>query len=155
MLMPALTLSKCTMPTRKGKNWIYQGETQHFGFEQFIKIQKECYKHLRDVGFNNGLGVNEAAKCSNLKTIILGDAQLETALSIARTRGLFNGAFDDNIHFLKAEVDDLILWKKQLRALPTMGSIMSSISSQGSGTGGSERGRRRGGKVRNSRGRRK
>ena len=129
----------------------YRGETQRFGFEQFIEIQKECYKRLRDVGFNNGLGVDEATKCSNLKTMILADAQLETALSIARTRGLFNGTFDDLVHFLKAEVDEMILRKKQLRSASTRGSRIASVSSQGSNNGG--RGHGRGGRGRNGRGR--
>lgn len=130
----------------------YRGETQRFGFEQFIEIQKECYKRLRDVGFNNGLGVDEATKCSNLKTMILADAQLETALSIARTRGLFNGTFDDLVHFLKAEVDELILRRKQLRASSSRGSRVASVSSHGSNSG-SGRGRGRGGRGRNGRGR--
>ena len=128
----------------------YRGETQRFGFEQFVDIQKECYKRLRDVGYNNGLGVDEATKCSNLKTMILGDAQLETALSIARTRGLFNGNFDDLVHFLKAEVDELILRKKQLRSVTTRGGRISAVMTNGSGGG---RGRGRGGRGRGGRGR--
>ena len=127
----------------------YRGETQRFGFEQFIELQKECYKRLRDVGYNNGAGVDEATKCSNLKTMILGDAQLETALSIARTRGLFNGTFDDLVHFLKAEVDELILRKKQLRSVAPRGSRISSITAQSAGG----RGRGRGGRGRGGRGR--
>lgn len=128
----------------------YRGETQRFGFEQFIEIQKEAYKRLRDVGYNNGLGVDEATKCSNLKTMILGDAQLETALSIARTRGLFNGAFDDLVHFLKAEVDEMILRKKQLRIATSRNGRVSSVSTQGNSVG---RGRGRGGRGRGGRGR--
>ena len=127
----------------------YRGESQRFGFEQFIELQKECYKRLRDVGYNNGAGVDEATKCSNLKTMILGDAQLETALSIARTRGLFNGTFDDLVHFLKAEVDELILRKKQLRSVAPRGGRISSVSSQPGGG----RGRGRGGRGRGGRGR--
>ena len=107
----------------------YRGETQRFGFEQFIEIQKECYKRLCSVGFNNGMGVDEATKCSNLKTMILGNAKLETALSIARTRGLFNGTFDNLVNFLKAEVDKLIWRKKQLRTANGRGTRMSSVSS--------------------------
>ena len=127
----------------------YRGETQRFGFEQFVEIQKEAYKRLRDVGYNNGLGVDEATKCSNLKTMILGDAQLETALSIARTRGLFNGTFDDLVHFLKAEVDEMILRKKQLKLATNRGSRISAVSSQGSfGRGRGKGGRGRGGRGR-------
>ena len=44
------------------------------------------------------------------------EAQLETALSMARTQGLFNGPFDELIHFLKAEVDELTLRRTQQRA---------------------------------------
>ena len=128
----------------------YRGETQHFGFEQFVEIQKECYKHLRDVGYNNSMGVDEATKCSNLKTMILGDAQLETALSIARTRGLFNGSFDDLVHFLKAEVDELILRKKQLRSVTTRGGRVSAVAFNHNGGG---RGRGRSGRGRGGRGR--
>lgn len=130
----------------------YRGETQRFGFEQFIEIQKECYKRLRDVGYNNGLGVDEATKCSNIKTMILGDAQLETALSIARTRGLFNGSFDDLVHFLKAEVDEMILRKKQLKSVASRNNRISSVSTPGMG-GGRGRGRGRGGRGGRGRGR--
>ena len=98
------------------------------------------------------MGVDEATKCSNLKTMILGDAQLETALSIARTRGLFNGSFDDLVHFLKAEVDELILCKKQLRSVSIRVGRISSVSTRsggrgrgGRGRGGRGRGRGRGG----------
>ncbi len=125
-------------------------ETQRFGFEQFIEIQKEDYKQLRDVGYNNGLGVDEATKCLNLKRMILSDAQLETAPSIARTRGLFNGAFDDLVHFLKADVDEMILRKKQLRVATNRSNRISSVSSQGRYGG---RGRGRGGRGRGGRGR--
>ena len=88
------------------------------------------------------MGVDEATKCSNLKTMILGDAQLETALSIARTRGLFNGTFDNLVHFLKAEVDELILSKKQLRVANGRGNRISSVASHQSGDTGRGRGGR-------------
>ena len=91
------------------------------------------------------MGVDDATKCSNLKTMILGDTQLKTALSIARTRGLFNGSFDDLLHFLKAEVDELILRKKQLRSVATRAGRISSVATH---SGGSGRGRGRGGRGR-------
>ena len=122
----------------------YRGETPRFGFEQFIEAQKECYKRLRDVGYNGGNGVDEATKCTNLKAMIMSDAQLETALSIARTREMFSGAFDDLVHFLKAEVDEMTMRKKQLRAASNRGRV-SAVGSQ-PGTG---RGRGRGGRGRN------
>ena len=81
-----------------------------------MDVQKECYKRLQDVGYNEGRGLDDAFKCSNLKQMILPEAQLETALSMARTQGLFSGPFDNLIHFLKAEVDKLTLRKIQQRS---------------------------------------
>ena len=122
----------------------YRGETPRFGFEQFVEAQKECYKRLRDVGYNGGLGVDEATKCTNLKSAIMSDAQLETALSIARTRGMFSGAFDDLVHFLKAEVDEMTMRKKQLRAANSRGRVAAVESGPGSGRGRGRGGRGRG-----------
>ena len=93
-----------------------KGETPRFNFEKFIDKQKECYKWLRDMGYNNRVGVDHAPKCSNLKQMILPEAHLETALSLAQTQGLFNGPFDDLVHFLKAEVDEMSLRQTQLRS---------------------------------------
>ena len=56
----------------------YRGETPRFGFEQFVEAQKECYKRLCHVGYNGRNGVDEASKCTNLKSMIISDAQLET-----------------------------------------------------------------------------
>ena len=107
------TIQECLTRVR---TMYYRCETPRFNFEKFIDKQKECYKKLRDVGYNNGEGVDDASKCSNLKQMILPDAHLETALSMARTQGLFNGRFDDLVHFLKAEVDELTLRRTQHRA---------------------------------------
>ena len=94
---------------------------------------------LRDVGYNNGLGVDDASKCSNLKQMILPEAQLETALSMARTQGLFNGPFDDLIHFLKAEIDEITLRRSQLRA--NRSHRVSSVSTSRTSNGRNNRGR--------------
>ena len=51
----------------KVRTMYYQGDTPRFNFEQFIDRQKECYKRLRDIGYNNGMGLDDALKCSNLK----------------------------------------------------------------------------------------
>ena len=71
---------------------------------------------MRDVGYNNGIDVDDASKCSNLKQMILPEAHLETALLLAQTQGLFNGPFDDLVYFLKAEVDEISLRQIQLRS---------------------------------------
>ena len=138
----------------------YRDETPRFGFEQFVEAQKECYKRLRDVGYNNGQGVDEATKCTNLKSMIMSDAQLETALSIARTRGMFSGTFDDLVHFLKAEVDEMTMRKKQLRALSGSRTRVAGVGThpsagrgrgRGGGRGRNGRGRDRGGRGRGNR----
>lgn len=140
------TIQECLTRVR---TMYYRGETPRFNFEKFIDKQKECYKRLRDVGYNNGLGVDDASKCSNLKQMILPDAQLETALSMARTQGLFNGMFDSLIHFLKAEVDELTLRRSQLRAnrsqrISAVGNSPNNNNRNNRGRGG--RGGRRNGR---------
>ena len=133
------TIQECLTKVR---TMYYRGETPRFNFEKFIDKQKECYKLLRDVGYNNGAGVDDASKCSNLKQMILPDAQLETALSMARTQGLFNGPFDDLVHFLKAEVDELSLRRSQVRANRSH-RVSAVASSQGNVRGGRNGGRDR------------
>ena len=133
------TVQECLTRVR---TMYYRGETPRFNFEKFIDKQKECYKRLRDVGYNNGAGVDEASKCSNLKQMILPEAQLETALSLARTQGLFNGSFDTLVHFLKAEVDELVLRRTQVRA-----NRSHRVSAIGSNRRGGRGGRGRGGRA--------
>ena len=87
----------------------YRGESPRLNFEKFVEVQKDCYKRLRDVGYNDGRGLDDASKCSNLE-------KLETALSMARTHDLFNVPFDELIYILKAEVDELTLRRTQQRA---------------------------------------
>lgn len=94
----------------------YRGESPQFNFEKFIDVLKECYKRLCNVGYNEGKGLDDASKCSNLKQMIMSEAELETALFMARTQGLFSGPYDDPIHFLKAEVDELALRRTQQRS---------------------------------------
>ena len=94
----------------------YRGEIPRFNFKRFIDRQKERYKRLRDVGYNGRTGLDDASMCSNVKQMILLEAQLENALSLARTQGLFNGSFDNLVHFLKAEVNELTLQRSQIRA---------------------------------------
>ena len=126
------TIQECLTKVR---TMYYRGESPRFNFEKFIDVQKECYKRLRDVGYNEGKGLDDASKCSNLKQMIMPEAQLETALSMARTQGLFSGPFDDLIHFLKAEVDELTLRRTQQRA-----NRSQRVSAVGSGRGGPARG---------------
>ena len=133
------TIQECLTKVR---TMYYRGETPRFNFEKFIDKQKECYKRLRDVGYNNGMGLDDASKCSNFKQMILPEAQLETALSMARTQGLFNGSFDNLIHFLKAEVDELSLRRSQLRANRSQRVSSVTTSRPGNPRGNRARGAR-------------
>ena len=135
------TIQECLTKVR---TMYYRGETPRFNFERFIDRQKECYKRLRDVGYNGGMGLDDASMCSNLKQMILPEAQLENALSLARTQGLFNGRFDDLVHFLKAEVNEITLRRSQVRA--NRGHRVSSVNGRMGG------GRMNGGRGRGGRG---
>ena len=73
--------------------------------------------------------------------MILPDAQLEMALSMTRTQGLFNGAFDNLVHFLKAEVDKLTIRTSQHRANRSL-QISSIGTSRNTGRGNRGRGGR-------------
>jgi hypothetical protein len=44
----------------KVQSLFYHGETPKFNFDKFVQTQMECYKRLRDVGYNNGRGVDDA-----------------------------------------------------------------------------------------------
>ena len=124
------TIQECLTKVR---TMYYLGETPRFNFEKLIDRQKECYKQLRDVGYNNGLGLDDASKCSNLKQMILPEAQLENALSLAHTQGLFNGDFDNLVHFLKAEVGEMTLRRTQVRA--NLSHWVSSVHGRAGGRG--------------------
>ena len=139
------TIQECLTKVR---TMYYRGESPRFNFKKFIDVQKDCYKRLRDVGYNDGKGLDDASKCSNLKQMIMPEAQLETALSMARTQGLFSGSFDELIHFLKAEVDELTLRKSQQRANRSQRVSSVTMGRGSSGRGGHQgrggRGRGRG-----------
>ena len=51
----------------KVQTMYYQEETSRFNFGKLIDKQKEYYKYLQDVGYNDGTGVDNTSKCSNLK----------------------------------------------------------------------------------------
>ena len=136
------TMQECLTKVR---TMYYRGDTPRFNFEKFIDRQKECYKRLRDVGYNNGLGLDDALKCLNLKQMILPEAQLENALSLAHTQGLFNGDFDNLVHFLKDEVDEMTIRRTQVRA--NRSHRVSSVCGRAGGRG--QRGGRGSGRHRN------
>lgn len=65
---------------------------------------------------------------------------------MARTQGLFNGPFDDLVHFLKAEIDEITLRRSQVRAnrshrISSVTTSRASSSRNNRGRGGRGRGR--------------
>ena len=89
----------------KIRNLFYDGESPKFNFNKFVAIQMECYKRLRDVGYNNGRGVDDATMCTDLISSILPSAQLEVALSLARNKGILASDYERLVQFFKAEID--------------------------------------------------
>ena len=58
------TIQECLT---KVQTMYYRGRSTRFNLEKFIDVQKECFKYLCDNGYNNGKGLDDASKCSNLK----------------------------------------------------------------------------------------
>ena len=88
------------------RNLFYEGESPKFNFNKFIGIQMECYKQLRDVGYNSGKGVDDATMCTDLVSSILPNAGLEVALSLARNKGILATDYERLVQFFKAENDN-------------------------------------------------
>jgi hypothetical protein len=89
----------------KIRSLFYHGETPKFNFDKFVHTQMECYKRLRDVGYNNSKGVNDTTICTDLISSIMPAADLEVALSLARNKGITNNDYERLVQFFKAEID--------------------------------------------------
>jgi hypothetical protein len=90
----------------KIRSLFYHGETLKFTFDKFVQTQMECYKRLRDVGYNNGRGVDDATMCTDLVSSIMTSADLEVALSLARNKGIVSNDYERLMQFFKAEIDN-------------------------------------------------
>ena len=88
------------------RSLFYHGETPKFNFDKFVHTQMECYKRLRDVGYNNGRGVDDTTMCTDLISSIMPAADLEVALSLARNKGITNSDYERLVQFFKAEIDN-------------------------------------------------
>ena len=90
----------------KLRSLFYHGETPKFTFDKFVHTQMECYKRLRDVGFNQGRGVDDATMCTDLISSIMPAADLEVAISLARNKGISSNDYERLVQFFKAEIDN-------------------------------------------------
>ena len=86
------------------RSLFYHGETPKFNFDKFVHTQMECYKKLRDVGYNNGRGVDDTTMCTDLISSIMPAADLEVALSLARNKGITNSDYERLVHFLRQKL---------------------------------------------------
>ena len=89
----------------------YRGDTKHFKFEDYVNVHIKAHKHLLDIDYNNGHGMDDATKILHFKAGILPQADLETAITLART--LEARPFRDYTTFLSTEVDSKNFRRKQ------------------------------------------
>lgn len=85
----------------KIRSLFYHGKLYRFNFDKFVSTQMECYKRLRDVGYNNGKGVDNATMCTDLISSIMSGADLEVALSLARNKGITSSDYERLVQFLR------------------------------------------------------
>jgi hypothetical protein len=135
------------------RSLFYHGQTPKFTFEKFDQTQMECYKRLREVGYNNGRGVDDAKICTDLISLIMPSADLEVALSLARNKGIVSNDYERLVQFFKAEIDNCTrrnkMWGrgrgKQIGAIGVGPGKYNKFKGGGRGRG---RGGRRNGKER-------
>ena len=101
------------------RNTFYKGEATKFNFEKYVSKHLEAHKLLLDAGHNDGRGLDEATKIQYLRTGILAEAGLETALSTARAARDNIRDFQMMVTFLSGEVDQLALRRVDLRGART------------------------------------
>jgi hypothetical protein len=130
------------------RSWYYHCETPKFNFDKFVQTQMECYRHLRDVGYNNRRGVDDATLCTDLISSIIPSADLEVALSLARNKGIVSNNYERLDQFFKAKID-----KRNRRNKMWSRGCGKQIGAVGLGPGknnrfkGGGRGRGRGGRM--------
>jgi len=92
-----------TIAMDKLKSTKYFGDTKYFTFEKYINIHVKAHKQLLDIKFNDGKGLDDDTKIFYFKEGIEHKADLETALTLARTKE--SESFQDYVIFLSTEVD--------------------------------------------------
>ena len=94
-------------------NTVYRGESRFFKFEDYINSHLTAHKKLKQIGYNDGKGMDESTKIHHFKQNILPAADLENALSLGRTKE--KGSFSDYVTFLSTEVDFKTSRRKHLQ----------------------------------------
>lgn len=94
-------------------NTVYRGETRFFKFEDYINSHLGAHKKLKQIGYNDGKGMDESTKIHHFKQNILPAADLENAISLARSKE--KEKFSDYVTFLSTEVDFKVSRRKHLQ----------------------------------------
>ena len=81
----------------------YKGDSKTFKFEHYLNVHIKAHKRLFSVGYNNGLGLDDATKIHYFKANITPAADLDTALSMARPYE--SKTFQEYATYLVTEVD--------------------------------------------------
>ena len=93
------------------KNVTYRGDTKFFKWENYHNAHVKAHKDLFSVNFNDGKGMDEETKIFHFKSGITPQADLETAITLARHKE--KGTFNDYVAYLATEVDRKNERKKQ------------------------------------------
>ena len=89
----------------------YRGDTRYFKWEHYHNAHVKAHKDLYDIGYNDGKGMDDETKIFHFKSGITPQADLETALTLARPKE--KGTFSDYVTYLSTEVDSKNERKKQ------------------------------------------
>ena len=95
----------------KLKSTKYYGDTKYFNFEKYINAHVKAHKQLLDIKYNDGKGLDDETKIFYFKEGIEPRADLETALTLGRTKE--SGTFSEYVIFMSTEVDSKNRRKKQ------------------------------------------
>jgi len=81
----------------------YRGDSKTFKFEDYINSHMSAHKKMKQIKYNNGLGMNESTKVHYFKSNICPDANLEKSISLARPYE--KRSFQEYVNFLATEVN--------------------------------------------------
>lgn len=104
------------------KNTIYKGSTQKWKFDNYVRKHITAHKLLIEAEYNKDpvsgevKGMDDSTKIQHLKGGIKPEANLEYALSLARTSGITKKTFTEFVSYLQAEVTAMENRKSELRA---------------------------------------
>ena len=106
----------------------YKGEFKNFKFEDYINVHLSAHKKLQEIGYNNNLGMDESTKIHHFKSNILPQADLENAITLARSKETAD--FTTYATFLSTEVDFKNSRKRQISRTAKDRNVSSTTTKQ-------------------------